>query len=229
MLEAAEKSLKAGEVHVWRADLHVSDVRLAELRETLSVDEIARAERFHFEKHKKRFIAGRGLLREILGAYLNRKPDQIAFAEDKHGKPMLKESPGTESLYFNLSHSDDAALYAVSRDYAVGVDIELNRPLRDQEQLAKRVLHSNEWGRWQALPETQQTAALYRSWTQKEAVIKLTGEGMSREMHSIDLSAGAHAAVVPWVVHELDVEPGVSAALAVAGSGCRVRYGLKSF
>ncbi len=102
--------------------------------------------------------------------------------------------------------------------------IEANRPLRDMEQLAKRILNPHEYEQWQASPEEQKEAAFFNAWTQKEAVIKLTGEGMTRAMHSIDLSAGAHAAAAPWVVQTLPVGPGMSAALAVAGSGWSLRH-----
>ena len=92
-------------VHVWQASLCVSATCLRIFENTLTADERARAERFYFQKHRERFIVGRGLLRHILSRYLGKEPDQLRFCYNSYGKPALIEEAGAEGLCFNLSHS----------------------------------------------------------------------------------------------------------------------------
>src|SRR5207245_1715236 len=115
--------LRSGEVHVWRVPLSENDPE--QLGALLSRDEWIRAERFHFERDRARFICGRGLLRTILGRYLNTDPRDLTFVEGPYGKPELTGIPS--SLRFNLSHSDDLMLLAVTHARAVGVDLEMIR------------------------------------------------------------------------------------------------------
>src|SRR3954471_17296383 len=96
-------TLRAGDVHVWSARL--AEAHSRELSDLLSPAEWIRAQRFHFEGDRTRFIAGRGLLRTILGRYLDVAPRDLRFTRGPHGKPEL-DGMGT-SLSFNLSHSDD--------------------------------------------------------------------------------------------------------------------------
>src|ERR1700690_2111518 len=113
--------LKPDDVHLWRARL----VSTPELRETLSPAEWIRAERYHFPRDRERFIAARGLLRSILASYLKLDPCDLGFSSGPHGKPELHNvcSP----LRFNLSHSDDMMLLAISHSREIGVDLEVVR------------------------------------------------------------------------------------------------------
>lgn len=122
--------LKASEVHIWQARLNVSTEPFAEL---LSFDEHDRAARFRFEQHRVRFVAGRGILRSILAEYLTVKPQDLKFSYGAHGKPFLNER-----LQFNLAHSEDFALIAVTLDRPIGVDVEAIRSIEKLEALAQR-------------------------------------------------------------------------------------------
>ena len=77
--------LKRDEVHLWRARL----IPTPALRETLSPAEWIRAERYHFERDRERFIAARGLLRSILASYLKLDPRELSFSCGPHGKPEM--------------------------------------------------------------------------------------------------------------------------------------------
>src|SRR4029453_8431242 len=99
--------LNKGEVWVWTAELdNVTETRLLQLEASLSRDENQRAIRFRFERDRNRFVVGRGVLREILGTYLQIDPEKVDFNYGPKGNPFLKEpseyAPG--SLYFNVSH-----------------------------------------------------------------------------------------------------------------------------
>src|SRR5574341_533426 len=79
--------LDENEVHIWRATLTVPSGRLSHLATTLCEDERVRAARFRFERDSKYFIAGRGILRSILGRYLSIEPGQVRFEYAPGGKP----------------------------------------------------------------------------------------------------------------------------------------------
>src|SRR3990172_6742283 len=97
-------NLTDGEVHVWHANLGNSPALLQPLHQTLSPDECARANRFRFDRDKNRFIAARGLLREILSHYLGTMPEEITFIYNAQGKPALRNDTYQKNLRFNVSH-----------------------------------------------------------------------------------------------------------------------------
>ena len=222
-------TLPSNAVHVWRASLAVSASYLRTLEGTLTADECARAERFYFQEHRERFIAGRGLLRNILSRDLDREPAQLRFCYNSYGKPALIAETGTEGLRFNLSHSHDMALYAVTRDREIGVDIERFRPDVEAEKLAERFFSPGEAAALRALPEHLRKEGFFNCWTRKEAYIKAEGEGMSIPLRAFDVSLtpGEPAALLRsqndpqetsrWSLHALDAKPGYAAALAVKG------------
>ncbi|MFN9399540.1 MAG: 4'-phosphopantetheinyl transferase family protein, partial [Dolichospermum sp.] len=107
-------NLSLNDVHLWRINLNQSESQLQTFWETLSSDEIARAERFYFPEHRQRFIAGRGTIRAILGRYLAIDPKQVEFEYQPRGKPFLAAKFANQRLFFNLSHSKDLALCVVS-------------------------------------------------------------------------------------------------------------------
>ena len=172
-------TLSQDEVHVWRADLDLPAARLQQLVQSLSADEQVRAERFYFEQHRQRFIAGRGILRILLGRYLSVEPQQLRFDYTSSGKPALAKT-GDSRLQFNLSHSQGLALYAVTRDRQIGIDLEQLRPTADVEQIAQRFFSAQEYAAIQSLPPDQKLEAFFRYWTCKEAYLKATGDGLSQ-------------------------------------------------
>ena len=221
--------LASNAVHVWRASLHVSTSYLNTLEGTLTADERARAERFYFQKHRERFIAGRGLLRNILSRYLDKAPDQLRFCYNSYGKPSLTKETGAEELSFNLSHSHEMALYAVTRRREIGIDIEYFRPDVEAEKLAERFFSPREAAVLRALPEHLRKEGFFNCWTRKEAYIKAEGEGMSIPLSAFDVSLtpGEPVALLRgqkhpqetsrWSLQALNPAPGYAAALAVKG------------
>ena len=216
-------------VHVWQASLHMSAPCLRTLEGTLAADERARAERFYFQKHREHFIAGRGLLRNILSRYLDKEPDQLRFSYNAYGKPALTEQTGAEGLCFNLSHSHEIALYALTRRREIGVDIEYFRPDVEAEKLAERFFSPREAAALRALPEHLRKEGFFNCWTRKEAYIKAEGEGMAIPLSTFDVSLtpGEPAALLRtqnqpqetarWSLQALNPAPDYAAALAVKG------------
>lgn len=225
----AELVLSNDEIHLWRVFLDQLTTSCQALTEILSVDERARADRFYFERDRIRFIVGRSLLRKILGKYLEIEPSQLEFSYGSRGKPALTVTLQGSVVHFNLSHSQGLALYAISRDRRVGIDIEYIRPLDKVEQLVKRFFSSRENLEFQALPPNHQQAAFFKGWTCKEAYLKATGEGLAGSLDQIDISLtpgkspqlmsinGSPESAEGWSLQQLNPEPGYVAAVAVEG------------
>lgn len=162
-------------VHFWQAylpDLHSKENSLTEI---LSPDELERANRFYFPEHRHRFILARGILRQILSCYLSIHPREIIFSYTHRGKPYLLNN--AIDLKFNVSHSDEYAVYVVTKKYEIGVDIE---KIKDKfsEGIAERYFSQNEYEALVKLPEAERLQAFYRLWAAKEALIKALGEGL---------------------------------------------------
>jgi 4'-phosphopantetheinyl transferase len=218
------------EIHVWAANLRVSVEKLAGFESTLSMDEEKRAGRFHFEPDRNDFVAGRGILRAILGSYLEMEPSKVQFEYGAFGKPILANQSANSRLHFNLAHSDGLFLTAVSRLCPVGVDLERIRVIADPDDLVKQLLSKSEAVDWQALPNSVKRAVFYNLWTRKEACLKATGEGITERLQEFAVSfmPDEPARVVKspqmspstgaWTVKELHPGPGYTAALAVPDS-----------
>jgi 4'-phosphopantetheinyl transferase len=172
-------ALAADEVQVWRIALNPLINYVQKLQNLLASEEISRADRFRFEKDRHRFVVVRGLLRTILGRYLDLEPGQLRFIYGDYGKPALAPEPATNGISFNLSHAHELALVAVTRDRQLGIDLEHIRPIPEVEQIAERILSPQEREMFRALAGTDQLETFFRYWTCKEAYIKARGEGLS--------------------------------------------------
>jgi 4'-phosphopantetheinyl transferase len=183
-----EFSLPIDEVHVWRASLDCDSKVLKRLEELLSPDEKSRAARFIFDRDRYYFVAARGILRDLLGAYLKRPPAELEFRYGPQGKPALCNTDSVSPLHFNLSHSQGLALYAFSRGREVGVDLELIRPEFATEEIANRYFSTQEVKELQALPQDLQPEGFFLCWTRKEAYVKARGEGLQVSLGSFNVS-----------------------------------------
>ncbi len=227
--------LGSDEVHVWRVALDLGASGVQNLEQTLSEDERTRAERFYFHKDREHFIVARGLLRVILGCYLDMEPGQLKFCYGPHGKPTLAERSGMGVLRFNVSHSNGIALYAITRGREVGVDVERLRPDLEDEHIARRFFSSREIVALRAVPANIRLEAFFNCWTRKEAYIKARGEGLTLPLDRFDVSLapGEPAALLSingdrqeasrWLLQSLAPGPGYVAALAVEGHELRIK------
>lgn len=222
----ADLTLLQNHVHVWRIDLDRAETQLLSLTETLSSDELSRAKRFYKEQHRQRFIAGRGILRTILGQYLNIAPQQLQFSYEPLGKPVLDDTINERKLWFNLTHSQGLALCAVSCDRLVGVDLEYIRPVSDVLTLAKRYFCAREYETMRELPPHQMQQMFFRYWTCKEAYLKATGVGLAQlEQIEVALTPTEGAKLITeqqWTLLELVPDENAVAAVAVEGTGLQL-------
>jgi 4'-phosphopantetheinyl transferase len=222
------------EVDVWKLRLDAPPSALARLEGLISPDERARADRFAVPVHRCRFVAAHGLLRCLLGAYLDAPPARLAIQTGPEGKPSLGRG---EDLRFNLSHSGDLGLVAVAWGREVGIDVEAVRPLDDLEGLVSRCLSDSERAAYAELPEPARLSAFYQAWVRKEAFLKALGTGLSRPLDSFDVTlrpgdpprvvrvGGEPSLAGRYTLHALSPAPGFAGALAVEGTeaGLRLR------
>jgi phosphopantetheinyl transferase len=158
------------------------------MRTILNPEETARADRFFMDVHRNRFIAGRALLRDLLAGYLGQPPEAIRFVYNEWGKPALAPGFAARDLRFNLSHSQDLAMYAFVLERDVGVDLEMIRAEVANERVAENFFSPSEVATLRALPLEHQAEGFFNCWTRKEAYVKVRGQGLSIELKSFDIS-----------------------------------------
>lgn len=211
-----------GEVHLYALALPHCATELARLGSLLAPGETERARLLKSGQAAGRYLAGRGLLREILGGYLGVEARVVQLATGEHGKPFL--TGHTEGLHFNLAHSGDAFLLAVAANREVGIDIEAVDPDRPLADMARMVFSRHEQEQLSGLLSPRLEAAFYRCWVRREACLKACGRGFSLPAGSLELSPlKDNAAVLSaccnqqcWHILDIDVPHGYCAALAVA-------------
>jgi 4'-phosphopantetheinyl transferase len=228
--------LENNAVHIWRAYLDQPQPGLDQLRQTLAQDELQRAARFAFAHDSARFIAGRGVLRAILGQYLDLRPDLLHFEYGAAGKPALAQAFASHNLCFNLAHSHGLAIYAVARGRAIGVDVERIRADVDVEQIASTAFAPAELAELLALPAAQRLPAFFACWARKEAYVKARGDGLSLpgDQFQVLLAPGAppkllrtewdHQEASDWSLYDLDAGEEYAAALAAEGHDHTMTY-----
>lgn len=180
--------LRPDEIHVWRSHLVVDTPSQLLLHSYLSEEENKRAARFRFDSDRARFITARGTLRALLAQYLCKQPTDLQLVLGREGKPALAPKPAGETLSFNLSHSQDMAIFAFGRNRNIGVDVERIRPDLDCENIAHHYFSAGEMRSLAGLPRQRRVEAFFLCWTRKEAYIKACGGGLQIPLDSFDVS-----------------------------------------
>ncbi len=228
-------TLQSDEVHVWRVSLEVDAAEVKSLAPVLSDDERARAARFSFHKDRENFTVARGILRVLLGRYLDLEPARLEFSYGPHGRPTLRDNNVVNEFCFNVSHSRGLALYAFTRQRQIGIDVEWIRSEMASEQIAERFFAPQEVATLRSLASEVQLEAFFNCWTRKEAFIKASGEGLSLPLNrfAVSLTPGKPAEILNiegeaetaalWSLTEIRPGTGYVAALAVKGHDWRLK------
>ncbi|WP_420844577.1 4'-phosphopantetheinyl transferase family protein [Legionella cardiaca] len=148
----------------------------------LTKEEHERANRFYFERHQRRFIVARAMLRTILARYLKQDAATLSFEYNHHGKPQVQSS----NLEFNLSHSAELALLAVGRQFPLGIDLEFFSA-RPYQGIAKNMFSPQEILNFSKLSPARQPLSFFHIWAQKEALIKACGLGLAYPTQQFDV------------------------------------------
>jgi 4'-phosphopantetheinyl transferase len=218
-------------VQVWTETLDRDEGVRARWESVLSLDEKARADRFHFAKDRNRFIVGRGLLRELLGKHLHQKPAGLEFSYSHYGKPALSGANSSSRLSFNLAHSAGLAVYSVAKERNLGIDVELIKPESAGEDIARRYFSTREVVDLMALPPEQRIEAFFHCWTRKEAYLKATGMGLQTPLASFSVSfaPGQPAQFLEgvearWNLASFQPDGRYAAAVVYDGVPCPIQY-----
>jgi 4'-phosphopantetheinyl transferase len=218
-----------GEVQVWLAALDLAEPVLRALESVLSSDERRRAERFLLDETRRRFIAARGQLRQLLGQYLERDPQRLEIRYGAYGKPYLTGIAGAVLPHFSVTHCRNFALYALSCEREVGVDIEYIDQTLETEPLEEYFLTRRERDELRALDPSQQRLAFFTYWARKEAYSKGRGYGLrldprgfcvlaaGQEPVCLQEANGAGVATRRWVIRDLAVSRNHVGAVAAHG------------
>jgi 4'-phosphopantetheinyl transferase len=232
----ADFRLGPEQVHIWRVNLLQPDSGVELCRGLLPEDEIARAERFHFPRDRRRFAVSHAMMRHVLGRYLSCKPQELRFIHGRKGKPDVAPGSDTLGLKFNLSHSGEFALMGVAVKLTMGIDIEEIRADFGTQEIARRFFSRQEVAVLLSLPEHQRVEAFFYCWTRKEAYIKARGEGLSLPLDSFDVTfaPGVEPAllrvaedpdeVARWKLYDINAGPGYKAALMIEGKRHDLQY-----
>ncbi len=214
-----------GKIHLWIVELAPPEAEVAALRRLLSAEERERADRFRFDRHRRRFTVRRGRLRQLVSAYADLEPAAVRFDYGERGKPTLAGEP-PDGLTFNLSDSKDLALYAFASGLELGVDIEVVREMSDALGISERFFANEEREALRRIEEDRRDAAFFRCWTRKEAYIKAIAKGLAEPLKNFCVAFDppeparflhvGHSVreAAAWTLHHLVPASGAVAALA---------------
>jgi 4'-phosphopantetheinyl transferase len=222
------------EVHVYDIDLSLDEFAVERFSCLLDSGERAQAARFATAALRRGYVASHGNLRLVLGRYLGTGPGEVRFVRGQQGKPSLDSSHGS-TLRFNLSHSGEKCLIAITEGREVGVDVERIRALDDWREIAERFFAKRETTRLSSLPAALVKTAFFATWSRKEAYIKALGLGLALDLGAFEVEVDPRKeARLLWTLHEptgpeqwcmrnIDVGAEYCAAVAVQGQHCDVR------
>jgi 4'-phosphopantetheinyl transferase len=224
------QELAEGEVHVWHAYLAPFVVELPQLEELLSADERDRAHRFTRPSDRADFGVARALLRRLLEGYGVGRAGDICLNYSAEQKPSIGASHAAGWIEFNVSHSHGLAVYAFAHSRAVGIDVELVRPLRDADDIVAQQFATEEKAAYAALPPDQRLRGFFAAWTRKEAFLKAMGDGLGRPLNSFAVTLdpderarllrvdGDADAPDQWTLADWTLPPSYQVSIAVRGS-----------
>jgi 4'-phosphopantetheinyl transferase len=219
------KILQEGEIHVWYAKLDQSMPSVDNIKHLLTTAEKSRVERFHFDRDKIRYIGAHAILKILLSYYLDTRPHSINFQAGRYGKPALNKIKHKGGLRFNMSHSEGIALYAITRNCEIGIDIEKIREIPEADNIVKRFFSKNEIKKYYTAPNSRKREFFFEIWTRKEAFTKAIGSGL---FHPLDVFEVLCRSVkqnplkykdetgditLNWSIRNLNIMPGFAAAI----------------
>ncbi len=176
-------STKRFTTHVVELDLAISDEYCCELEATLSPDEMARADRFLFPDVRRRFVACRGALRQLLGELLDLDPANVKFRYGQWGKPAI-DTDQIPRVEISVSHSGDSGLLAFAQQ-PIGVDLEVRQDRFRHRSIASQVISPHEQAAWETTVASTRDDAMMNLWVCKESLLKALGLGIAEGLQLV--------------------------------------------
>jgi 4'-phosphopantetheinyl transferase len=228
------------EVHIWAVDLDHLKLPCNEAVQMLPEFEKKKSERFRFELLKTRYIKGHYLLRALLGMYLGIDFFNQEFHINKYGKPSLKNTQAEDSIYFNMSNSENTCICVFRQHGDIGVDVEKIYDMTNMDSIVERFFSPSENIKFCSLPEQSRKISFFKYWTRKEALLKGIGVGLSFPLHKIDvlydqeetkgvfIKTKERDEQTEWTLRDINIFNGFASALALEGKHCddaaKLRY-----
>jgi 4'-phosphopantetheinyl transferase len=192
----------------------------------LSEDERARCQRFLFERDRRSYRLSHALLRHVLSWCEPRAPSSWTFVEGEHGRPEIARGTAATGLRFSLSHTEGAAVVAVTTEDDLGVDIERVRTTVSMTEIASAAFTPDERRELDALSGAVRWSRFFEQWTLKESYIKAIGTGLSTDPSRVGFRRAGDRAVPifdralrddesAWTFAQPDVGPGYAVAVAI--------------
>lgn len=188
LTSGAPISRPVGAAEVVSVPLTAAPEAIAELAQCLTDEERVRAGRFAFERDRRRFIVARAWLRRLLASRVDLRPESVEIAYGSHGKPAIAARSRGPLFSFNVSHSEDVAVYAFARGREIGIDVEAVRAIEDADAIAGRFFSARESDAYRALHSRDKPLGFFNCWTRKEAFVKAIGDGLSHPLDSFDVT-----------------------------------------
>lgn len=226
--------LPPGRVDLWWMEIDELRDSANDPEGLLDAGERERARGMREAAARQQFVAGRFLLRQLLGRYLGADPRSLTFAYGENGKPHLEGDREGGGIGFNLSHSARLVVAAFVRGAPVGVDVEALRPILRADLLSTRFFAPSETRWLQRLPPDRRERAFLHLWTSKEAILKAMGTGLSVPLREVEVSAdpeapprllrwgGAVGRAPQWSLLGATIRADYRCIVAVPGNGWRL-------
>ena len=215
--------------------LESDDEKRQFLYQLLSDDEKQRAARYRFDKHRNRFITGRGTIREILADRVECPPQAIRFELNKYGKPALHEPESISHIQFNASSSATMGAIALSNDIPLGFDIEKIKSgsSEDNDLIVKNEFTNDEYDWYIKHRNFERIRAFFKLWTCKEAYLKALGIGLSGKLDGFSIDFQGHEPLVSYTglenigqsklsLYHLNITDEFVACLALPKKSCHI-------
>ncbi|MFB8426343.1 4'-phosphopantetheinyl transferase family protein [Priestia megaterium] len=204
-------NLQTNDIHIWTVPIDFIEKDISHYKFILSKDEIRRMESFKTYSLKNEYCFIRANLRKVLSFYLKEPPEQLKFFYNDFGKPYLNNA-----IKFNLSHTNDIAVIAVTKEYELGIDIEFIDEHIDISEVIQVAFSMQEIDLMSGLKGKEKYNMFYRLWTRKEALLKGVGKGLSLSPQLIDASNCTKIFTGDnWEILELNVKQGYKSSLAI--------------
>ncbi len=216
-------------IHVYWTDISASATAPANLDSILSEDELKKASGILSEGAKNRFLQARILRRRVISSYGGGRPSEVVFDYGINGKPKIKTSSSKSDISFNVSHSHNLIVCAVTCKRDLGVDVEHIKPRKNLIQIAERFFSEDEAADLKLIKPDAVTDVFFKIWTRKEAYLKAKGKGLAgiedaKKLVFSSKSAEFYDSLRQWFYREIDLPlKGYSGCVVASGKACPVR------
>lgn len=223
-------------VHIWKIFFSDYSNEEAFYSKILSHAELARSSRFHFQIDSIRYKVSRVVAKVLLSKVLSIKPSNIELQLNDYGKPKLIAK--SNNIFFNVSHSANLGLIAITDIGPIGIDVERYRKKMLAEKFARRFFSESEVKEYLDLPHGQKEEGFFNCWTRKEAFIKALGLGLAMPLKDFDvtLTPGEVSQLIEvrnrkeqaagWLLKNIPLKEDYAAAFSINANNVQEKYWL---